>query len=278
MGKELLQLLQEKSNTFSKGRQLLANYITESYDKAAFMTAAKIGKVVGVSESTVVRFACELGFDGYPGLQKAMQELVSDRMSSGDKMVISSDDSDRVFRAEIENIRQTAVLLDKDAFSNVVKSILNCENIYVIGGKMSSFLAEYFGSSLQLLFRGVHIITDCDAGNMLEKLLYVSSKDVVVGINFPQYSTATEKAVEYCHTTGAKVFGFTDTMLSPMAKYCDHVLLAKCDKISFPNSLAAPFSLMNALLSALVADREDVVNEKMRVLNNIYDAYNVSEK
>lgn len=278
MSKDLHQLLLEKSNNFSKGRKLLAKYITESYDKAAFMTAAKLGQTVGVSESTVVRFACELGFDGYPGLQKAMQSLVYDKMSSDGSMEVSGDDSDKIFRAEMENIRQTVALLDREALAKAVKSMECCESIYVIGAKTNSFLAEYLGSYLQLLFKGVHIITDSTADQMLNKLLYVGCKDTVIGINFPQHSTVTEKAAEYCHMTGAKVIGFADSMLSPMAKYCDHILLAKCDKTSFANSLAAPFSLMNALISALTADKEDFVNEKLAVLDNIFDAYNVQEK
>lgn len=277
MNENLLVILQQKENTFSRGRKLLAKYIAESYDKAAFMTAAKLGEIVGVSESTVVRFAGELGFNGYPGLQKAMQLLVYDKISSDHNAEIPSDDTDAVsvvLQSEMENLRHTAIFSDKDVFNEVVRSVENSENIYIVGSKTNSLLAEYLGYYLQLIFGKVHILTDSGSAEMLEKLLNVGGKDVVIGINFPQYSSATEDAVRYCQKTGATVIGFTDSKRSPFTKYCDHILFAKCGKYNFATSLAAPFGLMNALISALMMGREKMLSDRLDLLNSILDTNN----
>lgn len=278
MNENLLVLLQQKENTFSKGRKLLAKYIAESYDKAAFMTAAKLGEIVGVSESTVVRFASELGFNGYPGLQEAMQLLVREKMSPDHTVEIATNDSDAVssvFRSELENLRQTAVFLDKDVLYNVVRSIETSENIYIIGSKTNSLLAEYLGYHLQFVFGNVHILTDSGSAEMLGKLLCVSQKDVVIGVNFPQYSPSTEIAMQYCQKTGATVVGFTDNKKSSFTKFCDYVLFAKCDKNYFATSMVAPFGLMNAAISAIALSKEKVLSDKLNLLDSILETNNV---
>lgn len=278
MNENLLILLQQKENTFSKGKRLLAKYIADSYDKAAFMTAAKLGEIVGVSESTVVRFASELGFNGYPGMQEAMQLLVRKKMSSDHAVEISSDDTDAVslvFRDELENLRQTAVFLDKDVLYNVVRAIEISENIYIIGSKTNSLLAEYLGYHLQFIFGNVHILTDSGSAEMLEKLLCINERDVVIGINFPQYSSSAESAVRHCQKTGATVVGFTNRESSPFTKYCDYVLLAKCDRNHFATSMVAPFGLMSAVISAVALSKEKVLSDKLNLLDSILETNNV---
>ena len=284
MNGDILSILQEKLSTFSKGQRLLARYITESYDKAAFMTASRLGKTVGVSESTVVRFATELGYDGYPSMQKAMQEMVLNRLTSvqrievtsgriGDQDVVSS-----VLQSDAEKLRQTSEILDRTEFQAAVQAILNGNRIYVMGARSAAPLASFLGYYLNFMFTNVHVVTVSGCSEMFEKVIDICSEDVVVAFSFPRYSAATAKGAQYCRTTGAKVIGITDSRLSPLGQHCDHVLLAKSDMVSLVDSIVAPLSVVNALLVALASGREQNLTKTFDTLEQVWEEYNVYEK
>lgn len=284
MRNDLFSVLQQKSASFSKGQRLLANFITESYDKAAFMTASKLGKTVGVSESTVVRFAAELGFEGYPHMQKAMQELVLNRLTSIQRMEVandrigSQDVLSAVLQSDADKLRQTAELLDREAFAKAVDAILKAKHIFVLGCRSVAPLASFLGYYLSFMFPNVHIVTASGASEMFEKLIDIQAEDVVLAFSFPRYSAATAKGAQYCRTTGATVIGFTDSQLSPLGQNSDYVLLAKSDMLSLVDSLVAPLSLINALIVALAAGRGQILAKSFEALERVWEEYNVYEK
>ena len=284
MKKDILMLLQSKAHTFSKGQRAISRYITESYDKAAFMTASRLGKTVGVSESTVVRFAVELGFDGYPSMQKAMQEMVLNRLTSVQRIEVANDrigDQDvvsMVLQSDLEKLRQTGDMVDRDAFRAAVASILRAKRIFVLGVRSAASLASFLGHYLSYMFYDVNIVTSSGTSEMFEKIVSVTDEDVVIAFSFPRYSTATIQGAKYCHSVGATVVGLTDSKLSPLAQYCNHLLLAKSDMVSLVDSLVAPMSMVNALIVALAARRERELAKTFNALERVWEEYNVYEK
>lgn len=284
MNNDILSILQNKASTFSKGQRLLARFITESYDKAAFMTASKLGKTVGVSESTVVRFAVELGYDGYPTMQKAMQEMVMNRLTSVQRLGVANDRLGNqdvvssVLQSDAEKLRQTSELLDRDEFRAAVDSILKAKRIYILGARSAAPLASFLGYYMNFMFNNVHIVTASGASEMFEKLIGIDAQDVVIAFSFPRYSAATVKGAQYCRTTGATVIGITDSRLSPLGQHCDHVLIAKSDMVSIVDSIVAPLSVTNALLVALSSGREQLLGKTFDALERVWEEYNVYEK
>ena len=284
MKKDILLLLQSKAHTFSKGQRAISRYITESYDKAAFMTASRLGKTVGVSESTVVRFAVELGFDGYPSMQKAMQEMVLNRLTSVQRIEVANDrigDQDvvsMVLQSDLEKLRQTGDMVDRDAFRASVAAILRAKRIFVLGVRSAAPLASFMGHYLSYMFYDVNIVTASGTSEMFEKLVSVTEEDVVVAFSFPRYSTATIQGAKHAHSVGATVVGLTDSRLSPLAQHCDHLLLAKSDMVSLVDSLVAPMSIINALIVALAARREQELAKTFNALERGWEEYNIYEK
>ena len=259
---DILSLLQENEPAFSKGQKRIANYIKESYDKAAFMTANRLGKTVGVSESTVVRFAVDLGFDGYPSMQKAMQEMVLNRLTSVQRLEVACDrigDQDvlsAVIQSDIEKLRRTGELVSRDEFQACVNAVLAAKRVYIIGVRSVAPLANFLGYYLNYMFHNVHIVTASGTSEMFEKIVGMKKDDVVIAFSFPRYSTATVKAAQYCRSTGAKVIAITDHRESPLGQCADHVLCAKSDMVSLVDSLVAPLSVVNALIVAIASKRE----------------------
>lgn len=284
MGDDILSVMESMAPTLSKGQRRIATYITESYDKAAFMTASKLGKAVGVSESTVVRFAMELGYDGYPTMQKVLQELVMSRLTTVQRMGVTKDrigDQDvvsSVLQSDMDKLRRTAEQLNREDFQDCVDAFLKARSIYVVGVRSAAALANFAGYYLNYMFDNVHVITSSGGSEMLEKLIHVRPDDVVLAISFPRYSTSTIKGVQYCRQTGATVVGLTNSSLSPLAQICDHTLIAKSDMVSFVDSLVAPLSVLNALLVALASGKKDVVQNNLDNLERVWDTYNVYEK
>lgn len=284
MNRDILLILQQKASTFSKGQRLLARYITESYDKAAFMTASRLGKTVGVSESTVVRFAVELGYDGYPDMQKAMQDMVLNRLTSFQRIEVANerignqDVVSMVVQSDIDKLQQTAQMLDRADFQAAVKAIQNAKKIYILGSRSVAPLASFLGYYLNFMFEAVHMVTVSGASEMFEKLIGAGDNDVVIAISFPRYSAATAKGAQYCRTTGATVIGLTDNRLSPLGQHCDHILLAKSDMVSLVDSLTAPLSVINALIVALASGREHILEKTFNTLEHVWEEYNVYEK
>ena len=284
MNQDFLTLLQEKTPDFSKGQRRIAQYITEAYDKAAFMTASRLGKTVGVSESTVVRFAVDLGFDGYPTMQKAMQEMVLNRLTSVQRIEVANDrfeDQDvisTVFHSDIEKLRRTDETVNRTEFADAVNAILKAKRVYILGVRSVAPLANFLGYYLNYMFNNVHVISGMSTGEMFEKIVGVNAEDVVIAFSFPRYSSSTTKGARYCRSAGATVIGFTDSKLSPLGQCCDHVLLAKSDMVSLVDSLVAPLSLVNALIVAIASKREKELSRTFENLERIWDEYNVYEK
>ena len=281
---DILAILQEKNPEFSKGQRRISQYILESYDKAAFMTANKLGKTVGVSESTVVRFAVDLGFDGYPSMQKAMQEMVLNRLTSVQRIEVANDrigDQDvvsTVLQSDMEKLRQTAENVDRGEFQAAVNAILQAKSVYIIGVRSVAPLANFLGYYLNYMFNNVRIVTASGTGEMFEQIVGVNRDDVVIAFSFPRYSTATVKASQYCRTTGASVIAITDNRESPLAQNADHVICAKSDMVSLVDSLVAPLSVINALIVAIAAKREKELHRTFESLERIWDQYHVYEK
>ena len=284
MKEDILSILEEKGPSFSKGQRRIAGYITEAYDKAAFMTASRLGKTVGVSESTVVRFAVELGFDGYPEMQKSMQEMVMNRLTSVQRIEVANDrigNQDvltKVIQADADKLRQTAETISREHFRQAVAAIQSARRIYVLGVRSAAPLANFAGYYLNYMFEDVRIITVSGAGEMFESLVNVTPEDVVLAFSFPRYSSATLKAVQYCRGLGATVIGITNSNVSPLAQNSDYVLIAKSDMVSLVDSLVAPLSVVNALLVALVSAREAEVQKSLETLERVWEEYNIYEK
>lgn len=284
MNDDILSVLQKKAPTFSKGQRLLANYITEYYDKAAFMTASRLGKTVNVSESTVVRFAVELGYDGYPSMQKAMQEMVLNRLTSVQRIEVANDRIGNqdvvsmVLQSDADKLRQTAEMVNREDFRSAVQAIRNAKRIYILGARSVAPLASFLGYYLNFMFDNVRIITASGASEVFERLVGLTSEDVVIAFSFPRYSAATVKGAQYSRVTGATVIGVTDSQLSPLGQHCDKVIVAKSDMVSLVDSIVAPLSVINALIVALAAGQEQTLKRTFDALEQVWEEYNVYEK
>ena len=281
---DLIKRIQERYNELSKGQKLIANYITNHYEKAAFMTAARLGEVVGVSESTVVRFAIELGYDGYPKLQKVLQELIKSKLTSVQRIQVSSNRINEgnilksVLQSDMEKIKITLEDIDQASFNRIVESILNAKKIYILGVRSSAPLASFLGFYFNLIFDNVRLVHTTSVSEMFEQILRVSEGDVVIGISFPRYSKRTIKAMQYVKNQGATVIAITDSHESPLASYSDHAIIARSDMASFVDSLVAPLSVINALIVAIGMRKKEGVYDTFEKLEKIWDEYQVYEK
>lgn len=281
---DLLKKIETMMKEFSKGQKLISNYILNHYDKAAFMTAARLGSIVGVSESTVVRFATELGFDGYPKLQKALQELIRTKLTAVQRMEVASDrigDQDvltTVLNSDMDKIRLTLEEIDKIEFQSIVNAIINAKKIYILGVRSSAALASFLGFYFNLLFDNVRLVHTTSVSEMFEQILRVGSEDVVIGISFPRYSRRTIKALQYAKKQGSTVIAITDSNLSPLIEYSTYKLIARSDMASFVDSLVAPLSVINALIVALAMRKKEDVYKTFEHLEHIWDEYQVYEK
>ncbi len=284
MRQDIITVLQERLAEFSKGQKRIARFILESYDRAAFMTANRLGKAVGVSESTVVRFAVELGFDGYPSMQKAMQEMVVNRLTSVQRIEVANNrigDQDilsMVLQADMEKLRQTGETVDREEFRSAVDAILHAKHVYLLGVRSAASLVNFLGYYLNYMFPNVHVVTASGASEMFEQIVGVGPGDAVIAFSFPRYSVTTAKGAQYCRSTGATVVGITDNRQSPLGQNSDYVLLAKSDMVSLVDSLVAPLSVVNALIVALAAKREKELAKTFNDLEYIWEEYNVYEK
>ena len=284
MPADLLAAIEKASPSFSKGQHRISQYISEHYDKAAFMTASKLGSTVGVSESTVVRFASELGYDGYPELQRALQELIRNRLTTVQRMELSSEQLaeggvlQKVLTSDIDRIRRTLEMTSEDDFARAVELIASARRVYIIGIRSSRTLAFFLHFYLHLITENAMLVGGESVSELYEQLLWVGEGDVVIGISFPRYSARTARALKYAKDSGANVIALTDSQASPLVPYSDSVLIAKSDMTSFVDSLVAPLSLINALLAAVGMKRGQEVASTLSKLEHIWDVYNVYEK
>ena len=276
---DMIERLNHSGRKLSKGHRRIAQYIVEHYDKAVFMTASRLGESVGVSESTVVRFAAVLGYEGYPQLQRALQELVSHRLTAVQRFEMSSEiDPNAVLRtvlkSDMQNIRATVEELDNHAFEEGVKRILNAKEIYVIGLRSAAPLAQFLGYYLNYIFDRVHLVSSA-ATDVFEEIARISEADVVIGISFPCYSTRTVKAMRFARSCGAQVISITDGPMSPLHEDSDVCLNACTDMASFVDSLAAPMSVINALVVSLGLHRKEELSRHFKQLEAIWAANDV---
>lgn len=284
MTADILTCIHNKINSFSKGQRKIAAYILESYDKAAFQTAGALGKTVQVSESTVVRFAAELGYEGYPEMQKAMQEMVLNRLTSvqrievGAKRMPQENVLSSVLQTDMELIRATNEQMDQEAFYGAVDALLNAQTIYLVGVRSSSALASFLCYYFKYMFPDVRLVTSASDSEVFEQIVRISPQDALLGISFPRYSSASIHAMEYAHTSGAKTIALTDCASSPLSAYADYLLTAKSDMVSLVDSLVAPMSVINALIVAAASKKKLETTRIFNKLEEIWDIYNVYEK
>jgi DNA-binding MurR/RpiR family transcriptional regulator len=281
---DLINIIQQKYDDFSKGQKLIANYIVNHYDKAAYVTAAKLGEICGVSESTVVRFAIELGFDGYPKLQKVLQELIKSRLTSVQRIEVSSNRINEdnilksVLQSDIDKIKITLEQINHTDFNDIVETILNAKRIFILGVRSSATLASFLGFYFNLIFDNVRLVHTTSVSEMFEQIIRAQNGDVVIGISYPRYSKRTIKAMQFAKDQGAKTIALTDSTESPVAKCADMSLFARSDMASFVDSLVAPLSLINALIVAIGMRRKTEVYNTFESLEKIWDEYQVYEK
>ena len=277
----LLSKMNMQYQNFSKGQKKLAAYIKENYDKAAFLTAAKLGETVGVSESTVVRFAIYLGYKGYPEFQKALEELVRTKLNSIQRMEVTygkvpqSEILDTVLHSDIDKIKMTLDAVDHEAFELAVETILKAKNIYIVGIRSCAPLAGFLAFYLNLIFDSVRLLNTNSASELFEQMIRIGEEDVIIGISFPRYSMRTLKALEFANNRNAKVITLTDSIHSPMNLYSSCNLIARSDMASIVDSLVAPLSVINALVVALSMRKQKDVVATLESLEKIWDEYQV---
>ena len=283
MTKDILHTLAEETDRFSKGQRRIAAYILENYDKAAFMTANRLGKLVGVSESTVVRFASELGYEGYPGMQRALQEIVRGRLTSTQRIQaagdqLSGDVLGAVLQSDMEKLREVVAKADRQEFNRVVDRIQDARHVYILGARSSTFVAGYLNFYLHLLLENVTLVQTTAAGEIFEQLFRIGTEDVLIAISFPRYSSVTVNTVKFAKERGAAIVAITDNELSPVYQMSEAALLTPCEMISFVDSMVAPLSLINALVVALAVRQGKDAAATFSELERIWNEYGVFGK
>lgn len=280
---DLTSRINECYGSLSKGQKILATYITDNYDKAVFLTAAKMGQVVGVSESTVVRFATHLGYKGYPEFQKALEEMVRNKLNSIQRMEVTygrisqSHILETVLQSDQEKIKDTLEHIDEHAFELAVDTIIKAKHIYIVGIRSCAPLAAFMAFYFNLMVENVTLLQTNNSSELFEQMVRISKDDVIIGISFPRYSMRTLKAMEFANNRNAKVITLTDSVHSPMNLYSSCNLIARSDMASIVDSLVAPLSVINALIVALCMKKQGEVAKTLETLEDIWNEYQVYE-
>ena len=278
-GSDLLVRLNKNYKTLSKGQKQLAAYITENYDRAAFITASKMGRIVGVSESTVVRFAYALGYDGYPELQKSLQELIRNKLTSVQRIQLTGDLQPNdvlrsVLKSDVSNIRATIDSIDNASFNAAINALLEAKKVYIVGLMSAAPLAQFLAYYLGFVMDNVVMVSGA-MGNIYEDLFRISSEDVCIGISFPRYSNRTIDALAFARGKDATIIAITDSVSSPIAEKAEHALIARSDMAGFADSLVAPLSLINAIIVACSLRRREQVSNTLSQLEGIWGSHGV---
>lgn len=278
-GSDLLVRLNKNYKTLSKGQKQLAAYITENYDRAAFITASKMGRIVGVSESTVVRFAYALGYDGYPELQKSLQELIRNKLTSVQRIQLTGDLQPNdvlrsVLKSDVSNIRATIDSIDNASFNAAINALLEAKKVYIVGLMSAAPLAQFLAYYLGFVMDNVVMVSGA-MGNIYEDLFRISSEDVCIGISFPRYSNRTIDALDFARGKEATIIAITDRVSSPIAEKAEHALIARSDMAGFADSLVAPLSLINAIIVACSLRRREQVSNTLSQLEGIWGSHGV---
>lgn len=284
MNGDLLQAIRDGMASFSKGQRSIASYLLDHYEMAAYMTASRLGSTVGVSESTVVRFAIGLGYKGYPEFQQGLREMIRSRLTSFQRMEVTNhligdgDVLEKVLLSDVEKIRRTLEEIDRRSFEEAVEKIVNARRIYIIGVRSSSSLAGFLNFNFRMIFDNVRFVQTTSGSEMFEQIMRIGEGDVMIAVSFPRYSTRIINAVEYARGQNADVVALTDSKKSPIAPYANQLLLAHSDMASFVDSLVAPLSIINAMIVSVARKKQDEVAERLRVLEEVWDRYDVYDK
>lgn len=284
MDKDVLAVISADGKHYSKGQRLIAEYILENYDKAAFMTAGKLGATVGVSESTVVRFAAELGYDGYPGMRKALQEMIRNRLTSVQRIEVARELINEagvlkaVMSTDVDKLNKTLDNINQESFDAAVEAILGARNVYIVGMRSSTALASFMGYYLNLLMNNVRLLHDSPVSEISEQILHISQGDVFIAMSFPRYSSRTIKAMRFARQVGATTIGLTDCETSPLVAHSDISLFARSDMVSFLDSLVAPLSLINALIVSIGLHKQDSLSGIFKRLEDVWSDNEIYER
>ena len=284
MANDISQRIKNSYPTFSKGQKKIAVAILNEYDKVAYMTAAKLGQLVGVSESTVVRFANELGFEGYSEFQRAVQDLVRSKLTPNQRIEVTkkllgeSDVLESVMESDINKIRYTLDRIDRSSFLRAVDAILSAKNIYIMGARSAEPLAQILNYNLSLIFDNVKFIRPNSTAEVFEQMFSIGSDDVLIAFSFPRYSSKMVSAVKYAKQNSARVVVFTDSVVSPIAEFATEILIARSDMASFMDSFVAPISIINAIIVEITRRREDEITDRFDKLEKVWDEYEVYTK
>ncbi len=280
---ELICRINKNMGKLSKGQRLIANYVLENYDKAVYITAAKLGNIVGVSESTVVRFATELGYDGYPKFQEALEELVKSKLTTLQRLEVARNriDKDHVLKSILQidedKIRYTREEIDEKVFNAAVDKIIEAKKIYILGVRSCAGIASFLSFYFNLIFDNIKLINTNSVSEMFESVYRIDENDVIIGISFPRYSKRVLKALEYARTQNASVIAITDSAVSPLANYANYLLTANSEMISFVDSLVAPLSIINAIIVAISLKKKDEIESNLNNLEKIWRDNDVYE-
>lgn len=283
---DLLERLQEEMPRFSKSQKRIAEYISENFVHASYFTASSLSGEIGVSESTIVRFATELGFAGFPEMQQELRNLILHRLTSVQRLertrnYIKEKELDilpLVFQSDVDRIRQTEKELDAEMFRASVEALSKAKSVYVVGTHSMGALAQILGYYLNFMFDNVRVITASTGTEMLERLYHIKKDDVVIGISFPRYSSATTEALRFCRKAEAKVILLTDRKQSVVSECADYPLIAKTGMVSFIDSLTAPMSVINALIAATAIERAEELEQNLVQLETMWNENNVYEQ
>lgn len=284
MNSQLSDRIRSKSGGFSKGQRMIARYIEEHSDKVAFMTASKLGATVGVSESTVVRFATEIGYSGYPALQQAMQEMIRSKLTSVQRLEMTSANIapenllDAVLEQDIDILKRTKENVDREAFYRAADALVKAKKVFVLGAGSSLALATFLSHYLRLIFDTVHLVEATSESTILQQMVRAGADDAIIAISFPRYSKKAAKTLKYATDRGVATIAVTDSPLSPLAQHASHLLLARSDMVSFVDSLVGPLSVINALIVTVAIRKKEEVSDTLRKIENIWDEYGVYEK
>ena len=280
---DLVSKINEKYGRMSKGQKLLANYIIDNYDKAVFLTAAKLGEIIGISESTVVRFASFIGYSGYPEFQQALETMVRSKLNTTDRVEITNGGIEQngvlrqVLTSDALKIKNTMESMDEAAFYNAVESLLKARRIYVVGIRTCAPLASFLSFYLNLIFDNVVNLQTSSASELFEQMIHINEEDCIIGISFPRYSMRTLKALEFANNRQAHVITITDSIHSPMNLYSSCNLIAESDMHSVVDSLVAPLSVINALIVELCNRRQAQVANTLDMVENVWSEYQFYE-
>lgn len=284
MAEDLLKTIEERMPGFSKSQKLIANFMLQHYEKAAYMTALKLGGAVGVSESTVVRFAIELGYEGYPQLQRSLQSHIKNKLTALQRMDVTrsrmggEDTVAAVLNQDIDKIRRTLETINRESFDNAVSTIIAAKRIYIQGAMSSGILANFMYYYLRLIFDKVTLVGSVGTSEMYQQMVHIGEGDLLIAMSFPRYASSTSEACRFAHESGAQIIAITDGESSPLTEFAHTTLFASSDMVSFVDSLVAPMSLINALIAAVSSVNRCRAEQTFGKLEQLWERHDVYKK